>query len=156
MAPEGVLSRLLNGLYWTAHIGSGGCLPAPPALEPTPLLGPNPSVQRSCSTVDGWAPFVDGWSDCCTGTGPPGPLRIVGFARPRSSAVPAATLVPAFAPASTRTFPEFETDLTGELETVVAPQAAVSSAAATRSPGILFIAMGITHRAPRADGLDAA
>jgi hypothetical protein len=66
----------------------------------------------------------------------------------------AATSVAAFAPASTRTFSEFDTDLTGELEVVAVPQAAVSSTAATRRTRSLFIAMGITHGATPADGLD--
>jgi hypothetical protein len=44
--------------------------------------------------------------------------------------------------------------LTGELEIVADPQAAVSSATATRRRRSLFIAMGITHGATPADGLD--
>jgi hypothetical protein len=46
--------------------------------------------------------------------------------------------------------------LTWEPEMVAVPQAAVRSAAATRSTRSLFIAMGITQRASSADGLDAA
>src|ERR1700737_3695595 len=106
--------------------------------------------------MDGCVPFVDGWTDCWTGTGPPGPLRIGGFGRLRSSSMPLATLVPAFAPASTRTLPELEIDLTCEPEIVAVPQAAVRSAAATRSTRSLFIATGITQRATLTDGLDAA
>ena len=98
--------------------------------------------------------MVAGWTDCWTGTGPL--FRMIGFGRLRSSSEPAVTLVPAFAPVSTRTLPEFETDLTAEPERVVEPQAAMSSAAATRRTRILFIAMGITHGATFADGLDAA
>jgi hypothetical protein len=81
---------------------------------------------------------------------------MAGFGRLRSSSEPAVTLAPAFAPASTRRSPGFETDLTEEPEMVVVPQAAMSSAAATRSTRSLFIAIRITHGATLADGLDAA
>ena len=64
--------------------------------------------------------------------------------------------VAAFAPASTRTVPELEIDLTWEPEMVAVPQAAISSAAATRSARSLFIATGITRRATLTDALDAA
>jgi hypothetical protein len=64
--------------------------------------------------------------------------------------------MPAFAPAPTETLPEFEADLTCEPEMVALPQAAVSSATATKSPPNLFIAVGITHGCTSADGLDAA
>ena len=64
--------------------------------------------------------------------------------------------LPAFAPASTRTVPELEIDLTGEPEMVAVPHAAVRSAAATRSARSLFIAIRITQGVTVADGLDAA
>jgi hypothetical protein len=100
-----------------------------PAGEPT-VPPEKPALQRSVPELDARLSVVAGRIDCCGGTG--APLPIGGFGRLRSSSVPLATSVAAFAPASTRTVPEFDTDLTGELETVAAPQAAVSSAAATR------------------------
>ncbi len=62
----------------------------------------------------------------------------------------------AFAPAL-RLTPANEAGCAFELECVAAPlQAAVSSAAATRSTRSALIAIGTTHRTTAADGLDAA
>jgi hypothetical protein len=62
----------------------------------------------------------------------------------------------AFGPAFTWT-PASEAGCAFELECVAAPpQAAVSSADATRSARNLLIALRITHRSTAADGLDAA
>jgi hypothetical protein len=77
-----------------------------------------------------------------------------GFGRFVMSDVFESAFAPAFAPAFT---PTNEAGCALELEWVVAaPQAAVSSAAPTRSIRNLVIALRITHRTPVADGLDAA
>ena len=143
---------MLREIYWTAHAGSGRRLPGAPFLVPAPVLAGNPSLQRSCPMADGVVAFVVGDCDCGAGTVPP--LWTGGFGRLRSS--PEATEVPAFAPALTPTVPELEIDLTCVPEIVAVPQAAVRSAAATRSTRNLFIATGITQRATLTDGLHAA
>ena len=151
----GVRPALTLLAYCIAHAGSGGCA-TDPVDDRLPASWSRPPLHRSGVTMMGCDAAGAGTCDCCAGAGALDGLLGIRLAGPRSFSAPLDRSVPALAPASTRTFPELETDLTWEPEIVVAPQAALTSAAKTNRTRSLFIAIRITLRAPRTDGLDAA